>query len=68
MRRAHDALQRVAADAIEQLRLLILGAGDAHHPLGVGELAGEIPGLLQLDVGRRGFPVATVALAGESMS
>src|SRR5437016_14275220 len=57
VRRAHDALQRVAADAIEQPRLLLFGTGDAHHPLGVGELAGEILRLLQLDVGRRGFPV-----------
>jgi hypothetical protein len=38
----------VAADAIEQPRLLLFGAGDAHHPLGVGELAGEIPGRLRL--------------------
>src|SRR5207244_3855435 len=45
--------QRVAADAIEQPRLLLFGARDAHHPFGVGELAGEIPRLLQLYVGRR---------------
>ena len=52
--RAHDAFQRVTADAIEQCCLLLFGAGDAHHPLGVGELAGKIFGLLELDVGRRG--------------
>ena len=55
MGRAHDALQRVTALAIEQRRLLVVGAGDAHHPLGVGELAGEILGLLELDVGRGGL-------------
>ncbi len=52
VRRAHDALYRVTADAIEQHRLLLFGAGNAHHPLGVGELAGQISGLPELDVGR----------------
>src|SRR5207247_8602431 len=57
VRRARDALQRVAAYAVEQLRLLVLGAGETHHPLGVAELAGEVLRLLQLDVGRRGFSI-----------
>ena len=30
VRRAHDALEGVAADAVEQLRLLVVGAGHAH--------------------------------------
>src|SRR5580704_9073122 len=51
MGRAHDALERVAADAVEQRRLLLLRAGHAHHPFGVGELVGEIVRLLELDVG-----------------
>ena len=49
--RAHDALERVAARAVEQHRLLVFGARDAHHPFGVGELAGEVLGLVELDVG-----------------
>ena len=52
VRRPHDAFQRVTADAIEQPRLLLFGAGNAHHPLGVGELAGQIFGLVELDVSR----------------
>ena len=55
VRRAHDSFQRVTAGAIEQRRLLLFRAGDAHHPLGVGELAGEIFGLLELDGGRGGL-------------
>src|SRR6185295_18615106 len=48
----------------EQLRLLVLGAGYAHQPLGVGELAGEILGLLQLDVGRRRLDAGHGRLGG----
>src|SRR5436190_1740443 len=51
VRRTHDAFQRVAAGAIEQRRLLLFRPGDAHHPLGIGELAGEVFGFLELDVG-----------------
>ena len=50
--RAHDALQRVAADAIKKLRLLIVGARRAHHPLGIDELGRKIAGFLELEVGR----------------
>ena len=40
--RAHDALDPVAADAIEQLSLLRIGAGDAFEPFDVRQLGGEV--------------------------
>ena len=53
--RAHDALERVAADAVEEQPLLLVGAGDARHPFAVGELRGEIGGPLELEVERSGL-------------
>ena len=49
--RLHDPLERVAAHAIDQLELLVVGARDAHHPLGIGELPGEIARLAKLQIG-----------------
>ena len=50
MRRAHDAFHGVAARAVEQERFLLVGAGDAHHPFGIGELAGKIFGRDELEI------------------
>ena len=70
MGRLRDAFEGVAAGAVEQHCLLLFGAGDAHHPFGIGELVGEIFGLVQLEIdigglladdvgrGRRGEVVA----------
>ncbi len=56
VRGAHDPLIGVAAVAIQQHRLLLVGAGNAEQPLRIGELDGEVPGLLELEVGgRRGL-------------
>ncbi len=52
--RADDPLERVAARAIEQERLLLLAAGQAHHPFGIAHLRGEVLGLAQLEVHRGG--------------
>src|SRR5262249_43456677 len=49
--RLHDALYRVAAVAVEQEALLLVGARHARHPLGVGELRGEVLRFPELDVG-----------------
>ena len=49
--RAHDAFQRVAADAIEQVLLVLLLARHADDPFGIGQLGGEVFGLGQLEVG-----------------
>ena len=40
--RTHDALERVAAHALDQRPLLLGRARHAHEPLGIGELRGEI--------------------------
>ena len=53
--RAHDALERVAAHAVEQLALLLIGAGNARQPFAIGQLRGEVCGLAQLEIQRRGF-------------
>ena len=53
--RAHDALERVAAHAIEQLALLLIGAGNARQPFAIGQLRGEVCGLAQLEIQRRSF-------------
>src|SRR5260221_1585363 len=44
--RAHHALERMAADAVQEQPLLLVVAGDARHPFAVGELRGEVGGLL----------------------
>ncbi len=49
--RAHNAFQRVAADAIEQVLLVLLLARHADDPFGIGQLGGEVFGLAQLEVG-----------------
>jgi hypothetical protein len=48
--RPHDALERVATDAIEQLPFLLVGTGDACQPFAVRQLRGEIFGLTQLEI------------------
>src|SRR5450631_1366738 len=40
---------------IEQLALLLIGAGNARQPFAIGQLRGEVCGLVQLEVQRRGF-------------
>ncbi len=49
--RLHDAFERVAADAVEQELLLLLGAGHAVQPLGIGEMRREAAQLGELEVG-----------------
>ena len=49
--RLHDALERVAADAVEQELLLLLGAGHAVQPFGIGEMRRQAAQLLELEVG-----------------
>src|SRR5262249_7766603 len=49
--RREDALQRVAARAVGEERLLLVRAGDAGEPFAVGELRGEIPRLVELEIG-----------------
>src|SRR2546427_10960717 len=49
----HDALEGVAAGAVEKKSLLRVGAGHAGDPFRVGQLRGEIPGRAELDVSRR---------------
>jgi len=51
--RAQRAFQRVAADAIEQLTLLPIGAGHAGEPFGVRHLRRQIFGFAQSEIGRR---------------
>src|SRR5260370_39244580 len=53
--RAHDALERVAAYAVEQLALLLIGAGKSRQLFAIGQLRGEVCGLAQLEVQCRGF-------------
>ena len=48
--RPHDALERVATDAIEQLTFLLVGTGNACQPFAVRQLRGEIFGLTQLEI------------------
>ena len=50
MRRLHDAFHSVAARAVEQRRLLLFGPRHAHHPFGIGELIGQILGLVELEI------------------
>src|SRR5215467_11650120 len=45
-----DALERVAADAVEEQSLLRVAAREARHPLAVRELRGEVGRLLELQV------------------
>ena len=51
--RLYDALQGVAADAVGQLRLAPVVAGQTHEPFAVGELIRQRIGLAQREVGRR---------------
>jgi hypothetical protein len=48
--RAHDALDPVAADTVEQLSLLRIRAGYALDPFHVRQLSGEVLGLVELEV------------------
>src|SRR5262249_57678733 len=50
VRRAYDAFEGVAAHAIEQHRLLLFSTGDAHHPFGIAELAGEVAGFIEFQI------------------
>ena len=52
--RLHDPFERVAADAIDELQLVVVAAGRAHHPFGVGELLAQVAGLAQLEIGGGG--------------
>ena len=56
--RAGDALERMAADAIEELAFLRVGARDAGKPFAVRELCGKVFGLAQAQLDR------ALALAG----
>src|SRR5258708_17504295 len=49
--RLHDALESVAAVAVEENPLLLVRAGLAQHPLGVGQVRGKILHFPELDVG-----------------
>src|SRR5258708_7243681 len=51
VRRLHDALDGVAAVAVEQEPLLLVGARHARHPFGIGQVRGEIFHLPELEVG-----------------
>jgi hypothetical protein len=51
VRRADDALIGVAAIAAEQRVLLVLGAGHADQPFGIGHLQRQALRLLQLEIG-----------------
>src|SRR6266581_4956655 len=53
VRRLHDALERVAAVAVEEEALLLVRARHAHHPFGIGQVRGKIFHFLELDVGAR---------------
>ena len=55
VRGARHALERVAADAIQEQAFLLVGAGHARHPFAVGELRGEVRSLPQLEVERGGL-------------
>src|SRR5579862_9535594 len=55
VRRARDALERVATDAVEQLPLLRVRARHARHPLAVGELRGEVLRPAEPEVGAGGL-------------
>jgi len=50
MRRLHDALERVAAGAVEQESLLLVRAWHAHQTFGVGEMSGEVLHLPEVDL------------------
>ena len=50
-----DALQRVAADAIQQEILLFVRAGHAHEPFGIGHLRDHVFCFHELQIGGRGF-------------
>src|SRR5262249_22660552 len=51
----HDPLERVAAYAVEQRELLLLRARHAHDPLAVAQLAADVAGLDELEVGAGGL-------------
>ena len=53
--RFHHPLERVAAHAVDQLKFVVVAAGDAHHPFGIRELLAQIPGLAQLEIGGCGL-------------
>ena len=53
--RAHDALDPVAADAVEQLPLLRVGTGNAGEPFAVRQLRGEVGRLAEFYVDGRGL-------------
>ena len=62
--RAHDALDGVAAVAVEQERFLLVGARHAHQPFGIGELARQVAGGLELEVGGGRLPGRHVGRLG----
>ena len=51
--RAHDAVEVVAAHAIEQRLLLLVGAGKAHEPFRIGHLLGQVFRRRELDLDTR---------------
>src|SRR5256885_16795651 len=61
--RARYALERMAADAVEQLSFLLIGARRARHPFAVGELRREIVGLAQGEIARQRLVAELHALA-----
>ena len=48
--RPHDALERMAGDAVQERALFLGRAGHAGHPFGIGQLRGEIRGLCQAQI------------------
>ena len=52
--RAHDAVEVVAAHAIEQRLLVLIGAREAREPFGVRHLLGQVLGGRKLDLDIRG--------------
>src|SRR5579885_703353 len=60
VRGAHDALERVAAHAVEQEVLLIIRAWQARHPFGGAHLSGEVLRLLQLEIDRGGLRIGDI--------
>src|SRR5947208_7185822 len=50
VRRLHDALERVAARAVEQKSFLLVRAWHAREPFGIGEVSGEVLHLPELDL------------------
>jgi hypothetical protein len=64
----HDAVEVVAADAIEQRFLLRVGSREARKPFRIGELLGQVLGRPQLDVGGRGSGGGNVGVLRPSSS